>query len=85
MGQFGMISPHGLAPFLLGIWTGPFPHLLSPNLPSLMRFGATRFIYVYFETSTLALVHGDTFSVSAVEHPFLSLVSSDLFCYLLRS
>ena len=25
MGQFGMISPHGLAPFWLGTWTGPFP------------------------------------------------------------
>ena len=25
MGRFGMISPHGFAPFRLGIWTGPFP------------------------------------------------------------
>ena len=24
MGQFGMISPHGLIPFRLGIWTGTF-------------------------------------------------------------
>ena len=25
MGQFGIISPRGLAPFRFGIWTGPFP------------------------------------------------------------
>ena len=53
-----MISPHGLAPFRLGIWTGPFPiwdmdQSLSltycppvrPSLPSLMLFRATRCIY----------------------------------------
>ena len=70
-----MISPHGLA---------PFPHHLSPSLPSLMRFRATRCIYVYFETGTPSWVHGDTFSVccgaSVLPH-----VSSGLFCDLLWS
>ena len=31
MGRFGMISPHGLAPFQLGIWTGPFPSPIVPR------------------------------------------------------
>ena len=38
MRRFGMISPHGLAPFRLGIWTGPFPSPIVPSLPSLMCF-----------------------------------------------
>ena len=59
----------------------PFPHLLSPSLPNLMHFTAT--IYVYCETGTLSWVHGDTFGVFAVEHQFLPIIPSDLFCYLL--
>ena len=50
MGQLGMISPCGLAPFRLGIWTGPFPSPIVPQVtssPSVMRFRATRCIYVY--------------------------------------
>ena len=76
-------------------WTCPFPvgdmdwplslNLLSPSSSSLMRFRATRCIYVYCQTGMLSWVHGDTFSVSAVEHQFLPLVSSYLFCYLLWS
>ena len=62
-----------------------FAHLLSPNLPSPMRFRATRCIYVHCETSTLSWVHGDTFNVFDVEHQFLPLASLDLFCYLLWS
>ena len=73
---------YGLAPLRLGIWTG---HPLSPNSPSLMRFGATRCIHVRCETGTLSWVHGDTFSVSAAKHQFLLPVSSYLFCYLLWS
>ena len=75
---------YGSAPLQLGIWTGPFP---SPTVPQFDQFDvimATRCIYVYFETGTLSLVHGDTFGVSVVEQ-FLPLVSSDLFCYLLWS
>ena len=49
----------------------PFPHLLSPSSPSLIRFRATRCIYVYCETGTLNWVHGYTFNVSPVEHQFL--------------
>ena len=54
MGQFGMISPHGLAPFL--VWDMDRPLSLTccpPGLPSLMHFRATRCIHVYFETGTL--------------------------------
>ena len=65
MGRFGIISPHGLALFGLGIWASPFPHLLSPSLPSLMRFRATGCMYVYHKTSC---VHADTFSMSILEH-----------------
>ena len=70
-------------------WTCPFPgpahfpHLLSPNSPSLMHFRATRCIYVYCQTGVLSWVDGDAFSVYIVEHHFLPLVFSDLFCYLL--
>ena len=64
-----------------GYGLAPFPHLLFPSSPSLMRFRATRCIYVYFETSTVSWVHGDTFSVSAAENQFLPLMSSDLFCF----
>ena len=53
----------------LGYGPAPFP-LLSPGSPSLMRFRATRCIYVYFETGTVSWVHGDTFSVSAAKHQF---------------
>ena len=69
----------------LGYGPAPFPHLLSPNSPSLLCFRATRCIYVYFETGTLSWVQGDTFSVFVVEHQFLPLVSSRLFCQLLWS
>ena len=68
-----------------GYGPAPFPHLLSPSSASLMHFMATRCVYVYCETSTLRWIHGDTFSVSAAEHQFLPLVSSNLFCYLLCS
>ena len=68
-----------------GYGPAPFPHLVSPGLPNLMRFRATRCIYVYCETGTLSWVHHDTFSVFAAEHRFLLLVSPDLFCYLLWS
>ena len=67
----------------LGYGPAPFPHLLFPNSPG--HFMAARCIYVYFERGTLSYVHGDTFGVSAVEHQFLPLESSDLFCYLLWS
>ena len=103
-----MLSPRGLAPFPLGIWTGPFPIggmdpfpvgdmdrplslTQSPISPSVMRFRAARCIYVYCETGMPCSAHGDTFNrhgdtyVSVVEHHFLPLVSSDLFCYLLWS
>ena len=63
----------------------PFPHLVSPSLPSLICFGAAKCIYVYCETGTLSWVHSDTFGVFAVEHHFLPLVSLDLFCCLLWS
>ena len=53
----------------------PFPHLLSPNSPSLTRYWATRCIYVYCQTGMLKWVHGDAFSMSVVEHHFLPLVS----------
>ena len=58
---------------------------LSPGLPSVMRFRATRCIYVYCEIGTLSWVQGDTFSVFSIEHQFLPLLSSDLFCFLLWS
>ena len=35
----------------LGYGPAPFPHLVSPSLPGLMHFRATRLIYVYFETA----------------------------------
>ena len=60
-----------------GYGTALFPHLLSPSSPSLMHFRATRCIYVYCQTGTLSWVHGDTSSVSAMEHQFLPLVSSE--------
>ena len=50
-----------------------------------MRLKATKCIYVYSQIGMLSWVHGDTFSVYAVEHQFLPLVSSNLFCYLLLS
>ena len=68
-----------------GYGPDPFPHLFFPRSPSLMRFRATRCIYVYYQTGTLSWVHGDALSVSAVEHQFLPLVSSYLFCHLLWS
>ena len=81
--EFERIYPQGLAPCRLGYGPAPFPHLLSPSLPTLRRFMATRCIYVYFAPSTLSWVHGDAFSVCAAEHPFLPPMSSDLFCNLL--
>ena len=39
---------------------------------------------MYCEMGILSWAHGDTFSVSVVEHHFLPLVSSDLFCYFSR-
>ena len=49
-----MISPHGFAPFWLGIWTGPFPSPIVPQFANVMHFRATTCIYVYCETSTLS-------------------------------
>ena len=47
-----------------------FPHLLSPISPSVMHFKATRCIYVCCETGMPSWAHGDTFSVSILEHHF---------------
>ena len=76
---------YGPAPFQLGMCTGRLLSPIVPSLPSLMRFSATRCIYMYFETGALGCAHDDTFSVSVVDHRFLPLRSSNLFCYLLWS
>ena len=67
-----------------GYGPAPFPHLLSSCSPSVMRFTATRCIYVCCEIGMPSWAHGDTFNVSVVEHHFLPLVSSDLFCYVME-
>ena len=66
---FGGDSPTRMGDF--SSWTGPFPSPIVPRFAQSNAFQGYKVIYVYFETSTLSWVHGDIFSVSATEHPFL--------------
>ena len=53
----------------------------GPNLPSLLRFRATKYIYVHFETG---LLHAATSSMSTTEHQFAPRVLNPLLLFVME-